>query len=374
MRPEKDGYLYLKELSVWYGKFLALKDCSLSVLKGELFTFLGPSGSGKSTILLSVAGFVQPQAGKVYLEKDDITRRPPNERGIGMVFQSYALFPHKSVYGNIAYPLHVRKRPKQEIQRRVKEILKTIQLEGSENSMPNQLSGGQQQRVALARALIFNPRLLLLDEPLGALDKKLREQMQFEIRRIQRDNEITTLYVTHDQNEAMAISDRIAILRGGEIEQIGTPRQIYENPANLFVADFIGGANFLPARVVSLEEKTCVVNISGHIIRGIPKPGWLVKNGGMAKLMVRPAHLKITDGVVQGENCLPCVIQESYYLGDTSLLRCVLSDQTKVEVKQPTSARLDSNNQSYLKVAPEMTRLFKETTESKTPQEEKDVD
>ena len=196
-----------------------------------------------------------------------------------MVFQSYTLFPHKSVFQNIAYPLQLRKQPKEEVTRRVSEILRMFHMEGYERRLPHQLSGGQQQRVALARALVFTPRLLLLDEPLGALDKKLREEMQFEIRRIQRTTQSTLLYVTHDQKEAMAMSDRIAILRDGTLQQMGTPRQIYENPSNAFVAGFYGESNLVDVRVAALNPQSCDVDLGGYVITGVPKPTWLRASG-----------------------------------------------------------------------------------------------
>jgi ABC-type Fe3+/spermidine/putrescine transport system ATPase subunit len=358
---ENSAHLEFDDVSIFYGGFKAVSNCSFSVRKGELFTFLGPSGSGKSTILLGVAGFVSPKEGNIRLNGTDITFQPPNKRGVGMVFQSYALFPHKDVFDNVAYPLKIRRKQKPEIQDRVGEMLKTVQLQEKRNSMPHQLSGGQQQRVALARALVFNPSLLLLDEPLGSLDKKLREQMQFEIRRIQRSSETTTLYVTHDQNEAMAISDRIAILREGAIEQIGTPREIYEDPANIFVADFIGGANFIPVQVVSIEARTCAVNLTGHIIRGIPRPKWLTKNGGKGRLMVRPTHIRMVNGMNRDDDGIPCTIEESYYLGDNCLIRCVLADKTQIQVSQSGSQSLGSNFRGYLHFPSEMSRLFVES-------------
>ena len=256
----------------------ALKRISFYVGKGIL-TFLGPSGSGKSTLLLCLAGFLPAQTGTVVLAGEDISFASPNKREIGMVFQSYTLFPHKSVFQNIAYPLQLRKQPKEEVTRRVSEILRMFHMEGYERRLPHQLSGGQQQRVALARALVFTPRLLLLDEPLGALDKKLREEMQFEIRRIQRTTQSTLLYVTHDQKEAMAMSDRIAILRDGTLQQMGTPRQIYENPSNAFVAGFYGESNLVDVRVAALNPQSCDVDLGGYVITGVPKPTWLRASG-----------------------------------------------------------------------------------------------
>lgn len=373
MTVSEKPYFQLDGVSVYYGSFRAISNCSFAVNRGELFTFLGPSGSGKSTLLLCIAGFVLPKTGFVSLDGKNITYEAANERGIGMVFQSYSLFPHKTVYGNIAYPLQLRKQSKQQITNAVTEILNTVRMQGSEGRMPHEFSGGQQQRIALARALVFRPRLLLLDEPLGSLDKKLREQMQFEIRRIQRENLITTLYVTHDQNEAMAISDRIAILREGIIEQIGTPKEIYEDPANLFVADFIGGANFIPTEIISIEHQTCGVSISGHTIHGVPRPAWLDQSTRRATLMVRPAHLTVVNGTgVQNKVSLPCLIKESYYYGDTSLLRCSLRDGTTVEVRQPASKAIGASGSSYIQLAPDRTKLFPESPKTSSKGDEDD--
>lgn len=352
--------LRVSNLSVSYGSFQALRDVSFSVAKGELFTFLGPSGSGKSTLLLCLAGFLPPQAGAIVLAGHDITLTPPNRRDIGMVFQSYTLFPHKSVFSNIAYPLQLRKQSKDEVERRVSDMLNLLHLEGHERRLPHQLSGGQQQRVALARALVFSPRLLLLDEPLGALDKKLREEMQPEIRRIQRASKSTLIYVTHDQKEAMAMSDRIAILCDGQIQQIGTPRQIYDNPANAFVADFFGESNLADVRVVRLNESTCDVDLAGSEITGVPKPSWLRAPGGWAKLMIRQEHVCLCKGTTQGENELPCRVEEQSFLGDATVSQCLVKNQTRFVVRQSAEKQLDlrPGEQGWLQIPSAKTKLF----------------
>jgi putative spermidine/putrescine transport system ATP-binding protein len=226
-----------------YDGVAALQSVDLDVRPGELLTLLGPSGSGKTTLLMSIAGFADPDAGRIRLDGRDITFLPPHRRGIGMVFQQYALFPHLSIAENVAYPLKVRRVPKAERDASVTTALRLVQLEAEALRRPEQLSGGQQQRVALARALVFRPPVLLMDEPLGALDRKLRAEMQIEIRSIQKSLGITTVYVTHDQEEALAISDRIAIVNRGRIEQIDSPARIYGSPASTFVADFIGDSN-----------------------------------------------------------------------------------------------------------------------------------
>ncbi|VTU37810.1 Spermidine/putrescine import ATP-binding protein PotA [Variovorax sp. PBL-E5] len=234
-----------------YGDFVALDDVSLRVKPGEFLTLLGPSGSGKTTLLMTIAGFVRPEAGSVRLGDQEMVRLPPHERGIGMMFQNYALFPHMDVAQNIAYPLRLRKVGAAESARMVAEALSLVQLEGFDRRRIDALSGGQKQRVALARATVFRPRLLLMDEPLSALDKKLREQMQIELRRLHETLRMTTICVTHDQREALTMSDRVAVMRAGRLVQIGTPDELYERPADAFVADFIGESVLLPIHVAA---------------------------------------------------------------------------------------------------------------------------
>jgi len=235
----------LEAVAKRYGAHAAVDGVSLSIGEGEFFSLLGPSGCGKTTTLRMIAGFVEPDEGRILLHGDDVTSVPPNRRPVNMVFQQYALFPHMSVYDNVAFGLSVRGVPRKEHGDRVKEILRVVALEGYEKRRPRQLSGGQQQRVALARALVNSPAALLLDEPLGALDVKLRRHMQLELKRIQHEIGTTFVYVTHDQEEALAMSDRIAVMNGGRVEQLGTPREIYEHPASDFVADFVGTVNVL---------------------------------------------------------------------------------------------------------------------------------
>ena len=252
-----------------FGEVVALDDVSLAVAEGELLTILGPSGSGKTTLLKVVAGFETPDAGTVRVDGVEITALPPARRDIGMVFQNYALFPHLTVKGNVAFPLEMRNVARAEIERRVGEALALVELAGYEARLPRQLSGGQQQRVALARAIVFNPRLLLLDEPFGALDRKLRETMQLEVRRLQRRLGLTTIFITHDQEEALVLSDRIAVMNKGTIQQIATTTEIYERPANDFVADFVGESNIFhgtltePGVVTLSAGRRLLVNGSG---------------------------------------------------------------------------------------------------------------
>ena len=236
----------IKQLTKTFGSTRALDHVSLEIEPGELFFLLGPSGCGKTTLLRNIAGFYTPDAGTVSIGKDDVTNMPPHKRDTGMVFQSYALWPHLTIAENVAFGLQMRKIPKAEINQRVMEALTTVKMETRAKSKPNELSGGQQQRIALARALVVHPRCLLLDEPLSNLDAKLRLEMRVEIRRICKDAGLTAVYVTHDQKEALSIADRLAIMRDGQIEQIGTPLDVYRRPKNAFVAAFIGETNFLP--------------------------------------------------------------------------------------------------------------------------------
>jgi ABC-type Fe3+/spermidine/putrescine transport system ATPase subunit len=235
----------LTGVSKMFGGVAAVNDLSLEIGEGEFFSLLGPSGCGKTTTLRMIAGFETPDAGRVVLQGSDVTTTPANRRPVNMVFQQYALFPHMTIYDNVAFGLKMRGVPRADHRERVTEILRIVSLEGYERRRPRQLSGGQQQRVALARALVNRPAALLLDEPLGALDVKLRKQMQLELKRIQHELGTTFVYVTHDQDEALAMSDRIAVMNGGRVEQLGTPRQVYEQPTTEFVADFIGSLNVL---------------------------------------------------------------------------------------------------------------------------------
>jgi spermidine/putrescine transport system ATP-binding protein len=251
----------LEGVSKRFGKHEAVRDVSLSIREGEFFSLLGPSGCGKTTTLRMIAGFEVPDSGRIYLQGDDVTSLFSNRRPVNMVFQQYALFPHMSIYDNVAFGLKVKKVPRAEHAGRVKEMLRIVELEGLEKRKPRQLSGGQQQRVALARALVNSPAALLLDEPLGALDVKLRKQMQLELKAIQNDVGTTFVYVTHDQEEALAMSDRIAVMNEGKVEQIGSPREIYTRPQTAFVADFIGSLNVLELKVDELVGDYAVTRL-----------------------------------------------------------------------------------------------------------------
>lgn len=284
-------------------------------------TLLGPSGSGKTTILMMLAGFQSPSSGEILLDGQPIQDLPARKRGIGMVFQNYALFPHMSVGDNLAFPLEVRGMGAQERQQRVNQVLQLVRLEGFANRRPNQLSGGQQQRVAIARALVFEPSLVLMDEPLGALDRNLREEMQYEIRRIHRSLDVTIVYVTHDQQEAMVMSDRIAVLRNGIVDQIAVPEGLYEAPTSAFVARFIGESNQLHGRVTSLieQDNVCVVDTGGEEIRALKITPCSV--GDDVTLSIRPERIKINPEAGHYTNQVQATVEDMTFLGDQLRIR-----------------------------------------------------
>ncbi len=309
-------YLTLEHLAKTFpprahaGEVSAVDDVSLAIEKGEFITLLGPSGCGKTTTLRLIAGFEFPTRGHVILDGRSLENVPPNRRDMAMVFQSYAIFPHLDVFENIAYGLKIKKLSSSEIHRKIAEVLSLTELAGLERRAPNQLSGGQQQRVALARALVMEPKVLLFDEPLSNLDAKLREQMRAEIRRIQQTLGITSVYVTHDQAEAMTLSDRIVVMNKGQIMQIGTAHEIYRRPANAFVADFIGRANFLPAQVVSASPGGLDLDVLGHTL-SIPRPEVAPRIGERVVLLARPEAI-ILDRSGDG---YPGRVRRTAYLG-----------------------------------------------------------
>ena len=288
--------------------FAAVDDISLDIKPGSFVTLLGPSGCGKTTTLRMVAGFESPDKGEIYIGDQAINELTPNKRDTAMVFQSYALLPHYNVFDNIAYGLKIRKVAKDEIAERVMAMLKLVELEGLEGRMTNQLSGGQQQRVALARALVVQPSVLLFDEPLSNLDAKLRVAMRTEIRRIQQTVGITAIYVTHDQSEAMSISDQIIIMNKGKIAQMGTPREIYYQPKNEFVADFIGEVNFLTGSVTSIDSKAIHVDVGGVDITA--ESFEKVSKGNSCKIVLRPESITLAD-----KGVLPCTVTLSTFMG-----------------------------------------------------------
>ena len=311
-----DAAITLEAVSKRFGTFEAVREADFSIGDGEFFTMLGPSGCGKTTTLRMIAGFETTTEGRILLRGDDVTEVPPNRRPVNMVFQHYALFPHMTVFDNVAFGLKLKKVPKQEQRLRVLEMLEIVALSGLDRRKPQQLSGGQQQRVALARALINNPAALLLDEPLGALDVKLRRALQFELKRVQSETGTTFVYVTHDQEEALAMSDRIAVMNSGVVDQIGTPREIYEQPATPFVADFVGSLNALEVVVHEVVGDSVVARF-GDIGRVVaPAPHGAV-SGSSWRIAVRPERVKIGAQPVEsdGGSRLSGTLRQVVYLG-----------------------------------------------------------
>jgi spermidine/putrescine ABC transporter ATP-binding subunit len=309
-----DWMIELVDITKRYGDLVANDHVTLRIRRGELMTLLGPSGCGKTTALRCITGQNTPDDGRVLIDGKDVTEVPTHRRELGMVFQNFALFPHMSVFENVEFPLMIRRVDKRERAGMVMDVLKLIRLEGYAKHYPRQLSGGQQQRVGLARALVYRPKVLLLDEPLSNLDAKLREEMRFEIRDLQRRLGITAVYVTHDQEEALALSDRVAVMNQGRVQQVGTPAEIYAQPANKFVADFIGLSNFVPARVAALEEQRVVLETASGRISVPPVEG--LHLGLDVLLFIRPNDVQIRPLSERKENCLIGTIAKSTYLGD----------------------------------------------------------
>jgi putative spermidine/putrescine transport system ATP-binding protein/spermidine/putrescine transport system ATP-binding protein len=285
----------LRDVTKTFGQVHALKEATLCVRRGELMTLLGPSGCGKSTLLNLIAGFLTPDRGELEIDGQRVNDTPPYKREIGMVFQNYALFPHMSAADNVGYGLRMRRLAKHEVARRVADALALVRLSGIEDRRPHQLSGGQQQRVALARALVISPKVLLLDEPLSALDRSLRASMQVEIKEIQRQLGVTTLFVTHDQSEALSLSDRIAVMFDGQIRQIGSPAEIYRRPRDRFVASFVGDVNVLRARLGAIDRTTATVILGGQNIPVPSDPLAGCKPGAPTDLFVRPEQLRLSE-------------------------------------------------------------------------------
>ena len=334
-------FIRIRGLSKRFGDFVAVNDVDLDIEKGELFSILGGSGCGKTTLLRMLAGFEVPTGGTIEIDGVDVTHQPPYERHVNMMFQSYAVFPHMSVEKNIAYGLVKEKTPRPEIQKRVDEMIALVQLEDFRNRKPDQLSGGQKQRVALARALIKQPKVLLLDEPLAALDKKLRERTQFELMNIQDELGITFVVVTHDQEEAMTLSSRIAVMDKGGFRQIGTPKEIYEFPANRFVAEFIGTINTFKGQVVESNDDGIRVHSTetGMTMSALGKQ--LVEAGQEIEIAVRPEKIFVSKDKPDDDDaiCLPGVVDDLGYLGNRSLYRVRLESGTIVQVSSQNRRR-----------------------------------
>ena len=322
------------------GKVLVVKDLNLDIAEGEFVTMLGPSGSGKTTCLMMLAGFETPTNGEIYLDSNPISNIPPHKRGIGMVFQNYALFPHMTVYENLAFPLKVRKVSKEDIDKKVDKVLSMVSLTGFEKRMPGKLSVGQQQRVAVARALVFDPQVVLMDEPLGALDKNLRESMQYEIKHIHESIGVTVVYVTHDQGEALTMSNRIAVFNDGKVQQLSSPDELYEAPVNSFVAEFIGENNRFSGEVTEILNGKCKVKLdSGTEI--MANPIRVKSKGEKTIVSLRPER-----AVINPENNMDNKhkgkIEEVIYHGDHTRVRLNLLGNNEFILKVPNSSeRMD---------------------------------
>jgi ABC-type Fe3+/spermidine/putrescine transport system ATPase subunit len=308
--------LRLQNLTIRYGKVTALDGLDLVIHDGELVTLLGPSGCGKTTTLRSVSGFLSPQTGDIFIGERRVTDIPPERRGIGLVFQNYALWPHMTVHQNLAFGLEMRKLPKAVIAQKVRDVLGAVKLEGFGDRYPRQLSGGQQQRVALARAIVLEPDILLLDEPLSNLDALLREQMRFEIAQIHKRLAITTMYVTHDQTEAMVISDRIVVLNNGRIMQEGSPRDIYLRPANKFVAGFMGTTTFVSGTVSAVQGERCIIRTTGGVELAGSGAGFAV--GSRVSAAVRPEAIELLPAAGTGAavNTFETVVDRAFFTGE----------------------------------------------------------
>ena len=332
--PNGTAHVAFEDVAKSYdGRNMVISGLNLDVGRGEFLTMLGPSGSGKTTCLMMLAGFETLTSGTIRIGGESVHDLPPRRRGIGMVFQNYALFPHMTVGRNLAFPLEVRGMDKDQQRERVERVLRLVRLDGMEDRRPAQLSGGQQQRVAIARALVFEPELVLMDEPLGALDRRLREEMQYEIRRIHRTLGVTMVYVTHDQQEAMVMSDRIAVLRGGSVEQIDGPEALYEEPKRSFVARFIGENNRLHGRVTEVDGDICRVETGGQVVEALQVAP--CNPGDATTLSIRPERVAVAPKPGQYTNELEADIQDMTFLGDHLRLRLAVCGRTDFIAKIP---------------------------------------
>ncbi len=320
----------LQHVDKWFGKNHVVKDLTLDIEEGEFLTLLGPSGCGKTTTLRMIAGFEDATKGSILVQGDPIEDKEPYQRDVNTVFQNYALFPHMTVYDNVAYGPMIKKTPKAEIKKQVTRMLELVQMTGYERRKPDMLSGGQKQRVAIARALINNPRVLLLDEPLGALDLKLRKQMQLELKTLQKKLKITFVYVTHDQEEAMTMSDRIAVMKDGVILQLGTPSEIYTQPNCRFVADFIGESNILAGKVKAVDGDIITVETGTGQVQSRGKD---FSVGEDMYLSIRPEHLSISREPVPGFT-LPAVVQDFIYTGVISKTTLLTEENTQLKISR----------------------------------------
>ena len=323
------GEVQLVDLVKRFGEVTAVDGVNLQMPSGEFFSLLGPSGCGKTTSLRMIAGFERPTEGSILLDGVDMAQTPPHKRNVNTVFQNYALFPHLNVFDNVAFGLKYKEVSKQEVKQKVGESLGLVRLEGFEKRRPTQLSGGQQQRVALARALVLNPAVLLLDEPLGALDAKLRKQLQIELKTLQEEVGITFIYVTHDQEEALTMSDRIAVMSNGRVEQVGPPSEVYESPATAYVADFLGVSNLMPARAEGAENGRCKIRLGE--IPLFAGQGDLDARGDV-KICIRPERVHLEPQGTSGENRVPAMVERVVYVGSIMQVMVNLAPGQRIQV------------------------------------------
>ncbi len=336
------GDVQLRALTKRYDETLAVDAIDASINAGEFFSLLGPSGCGKTTTLRMIAGFVRPTSGEILLDGSDVAQVPPHRRNVHTVFQNYALFPHLNVFDNIAFGLRRQKVAKGEVRKRVEEALELVELGGMAARRPQQLSGGQQQRVALARALVLRPAVLLLDEPLGALDAKIRKQLRLELKALQEEVGITFVFVTHDQEEALSMSDRVAVMSAGCIEQIGTPAEVYESPATVFVADFLGVSNLMDAEAVDRAPAHCTLAVGDFRLRAAA--GDLTASGPV-KIVARPERVELLEHGAERANCLPGMVERTVYVGASVQVMVRLATGAQLQASIANTGHADGYQQ-----------------------------
>ena len=356
------GAIELVELRKTFGEVTAVDGIDLSIRGGEFFSLLGPSGCGKTTTLRLVAGFERPDGGRILLDGADLSATPPHRRNVNTVFQSYALFPHLDVFDNVAFGLRRHRVRRAEIRQRVASVLDAVQLGGYEQRRPAQLSGGQQQRVALARALVLNPSVLLLDEPLGALDAKLRKHLQLELKSIQEHFAITFVYVTHDQEEALTMSDRIAVMSGGHVEQVASPEEMYEEPQTVFVADFLGVSNLMTVTVEGAARDDCRARLGDYVVRAARGA---TTTRGETRAVIRPERVRVEPYEASGENRIPGMVERVVYLGssDQLVIRLATGDVVQALLVNDGSPReLAQGSAVQVHLPPEALRVLPQAT------------
>jgi spermidine/putrescine transport system ATP-binding protein len=336
------GDVQLRALTKRYDETLAVNAIDATINDGEFFSLLGPSGCGKTTTLRMIAGFVRPTSGEILLDGVDVAQTPPHRRNVHTVFQNYALFPHLNVFDNVAFGLRRQKVAKADVHRRVEESLELVELGGYASRRPQQLSGGQQQRVALARALVLRPAVLLLDEPLGALDAKIRKQLRLELKALQEEVGITFVFVTHDQEEALSMSDRVAVMSAGRIEQIGTPAEVYESPATVFVADFLGVSNLMDANAVERGPEHCTVEVGDFRLQAAAGD---VAASGPVKIVARPERVELLTHGEQRDNCLPGMVERTVYVGASVQVMVRLATGAQIQASIANTGDADSYQQ-----------------------------